>query len=96
VRDFAVRRALGASTGDVLRLVATSAARVIAAGAVIGLVLAAALGRFVGTILFGVQPLDPATFVAVTLVLGLTGAVSIAGPALRAVRIDPAAALRGE
>ena len=96
VRDFAVRRALGATTSDVLRLVAGSAVRVVAAGTVIGLVLSTLLGRLLGTMLFGVQPLDPMTFVAVTMVLGLTAAVSIAGPAWRATRIDPAAALRGE
>ena len=44
--------------------------------------------------LFGVQPLDFVTFAVVTMVLGLTAALSIAGPALRAARIDPAQALR--
>jgi putative ABC transport system permease protein len=96
VRDFGVRRALGATTGDVLRLVIGSAARLIATGAVIGLVLAAALGRLLATVLFGVQPLDPITFASVTTVLALTTALAIAGPAWRAARIDPAVALRGE
>ena len=45
--------------------------------------------------LFGVEPLDPATFALVTLVLAVTGAIAIAGPAWRATRIDPVAALRG-
>jgi putative ABC transport system permease protein len=96
VRDFGVRRALGATTSDVLRLVAGSAVRMIAAGAVIGLTLAAVLGRLLGTVLFGVQPLDPLTFAAVTIVLALTAAVATAGPAWRATRIDPAVALRSE
>ena len=96
VRDFGVRRALGATTGDVLRLVVGSAVRVVAAGAALGLMLAAVLSRLIATVLFGVQPLDPLTFVSVTLLLALTAAVSIAGPAWRAVRIDPAAALRSE
>jgi putative ABC transport system permease protein len=96
VRDFAVRRALGATTSDVLRLVLGSAARVIATGAVIGLLLSTVLGRLLGTMLFGVQPLDPMTFATVTIVLALTAAVSTAGPAWRAVRIDPAVALRSE
>ena len=68
----------------------------IAAGAVIGLVLSAVLGRLLATMLFGVQPLDPLTFAFVTIVLALTAAVAIAGPAWRATRIDPAVALRGE
>lgn len=96
VRDYGVRRALGASTSDVLSLVAGSAIRVIAIGAVIGLALSAVLGRLLATMLFGVQPLDPLTFASVTIVLALTAAVSIAGPAWRATRIDPAVALRGE
>jgi putative ABC transport system permease protein len=96
VRDFGVRRALGATTGDVLRLVIVSAVRVIATGAVIGLGLSTVLGRLLATMLFGVQPLDPMTFAFVTIVLALTAAVATAGPAWRASRIDPAAALRTE
>ena len=94
VRDFGVRRALGASANDILRLVTVSAARVIATGAVIGLVLAAILGRLIESVLFGVRPLDLTTFGLVTVVLAVTGALAIAGPAWRAVRVDPAAALR--
>jgi putative ABC transport system permease protein len=94
VRDFGVRRALGATTNDILRLVMAGAARVIATGAVIGLVLAAMLGRLIESVLFGVRPLDLTTFAVVTIVLGVTAAVAIAGPAWRAMRIDPAAALR--
>jgi putative ABC transport system permease protein len=96
VRDFGVRRALGATTGDVLRLVIGSAARVIVAGAAIGLILSIAFGRLVATMLFGVQPLDPVTFGAVGIVLALTAAISIAGPAWRVTRIDPVVALRAE
>ena len=96
VRDIGVRRALGATTTDVFRLVIGSTVRVIAVGAVIGLVLAAGLGRLVSTMLFGVEPLDPATFALVTLVLAMTGAIAIAGPAWRATRIDPVAALGGD
>jgi putative ABC transport system permease protein len=96
VRDFGVRRALGATSRDVLRLVVGSAVRVVAAGTIIGLVLSAVLGRLLATMLFGVEPMDPMTFAAVTSVLGVTAAVSIAGPAWRAIRVDPAVALRSE
>lgn len=96
VRDFGVRRALGATTGDVLRLVVGGALRVIATGAAVGLVLSAAMSRLLATMLYGVEPLDPATFLSVTIALALTAAVAIAGPAWRATRIDPAIALRGE
>jgi putative ABC transport system permease protein len=94
VRDFGVRRALGATTNDVLRLVIGSAARVLATGAVIGLALASAFGRLIETMLFGVRPLDPPTFVFVMVALAVTAALAVAGPAWRAVRIDPATALR--
>src|SRR3954471_13849308 len=94
VRDFGVRRALGATTGDIVRIVTTGAARVIAIGAAIGFVLAALTGRLIGSMLFGVKPLDLTTFAIVMLVLGVTAALSIAAPAWRGTRIDPAAALR--
>jgi putative ABC transport system permease protein len=95
-RDFGVRRALGASTGDVVRLVAGRAVRVIGVGAIVGLVLAPMIGRLLETMLFGVQPLDPATLFAVAAVVAVGALVSAAGPALRATRIDPARALRSE
>ena len=96
VRDIGVRRALGATTHDVLRLVIANAARVVATGAAIGLVLSAASGRLIETMLFGVRPLDLTTFAFVTIVLGITATLSIAGPAWRAARIDPAVALRNK
>jgi putative ABC transport system permease protein len=94
VRDFGVRRALGATTGDVMRLVIGDAARVVVAGAVIGLILSAGLGRFIVTMLFNVRPLDFVTFAMVVLVIAVTATLAIAGPAWRASRIDPAEALR--
>jgi ABC-type antimicrobial peptide transport system permease subunit len=78
----------------VIRLVAGNAIRVIALGAIIGLVASAMAGRLIVSMLFGVQPLDFWTFALVTVVIGVTAALSIAGPAWRAVRIDPAAVLR--
>jgi putative ABC transport system permease protein len=95
-RDFGVRRALGATTGDVLRHVAGSASRVIGTGVVIGLVLSTIWGRLLATMLFGVQPLDPMTFASVLIVVVLTAALSAAAPAWRATRIDPMDALRAD
>jgi putative ABC transport system permease protein len=94
VRDFGVRRALGATTSDVLRLVISDAVRVVATGVAIGLALSAASGRLIQTMLFGVSPLDLPTFALVTIVLGVTAALAIVGPAWHAARIDPAVALR--
>ncbi|MBK5255226.1 MAG: ABC transporter permease [Vicinamibacteria bacterium] len=94
VRDLGVRRALGASTNDVVRLVVSSALRVIGGGAVVGLMLAVGFSRLIVSVLFEVQPLDLMTFGAVTAILVMAAAVSVAGPAWRAATVDPAAALR--
>jgi putative ABC transport system permease protein len=94
VRDIGVRRALGATTGDVFRLIVANAVRVVGAGAAIGLALSIVGGRLIQTMLFGVRPLDLPTLAAVTLLLAAIAAVSILGPAWRAARIDPAVALR--
>jgi putative ABC transport system permease protein len=96
VRDFGVRRALGATSNDVMQLVVRDAMRVIAIGAGVGLILSAMAGRMITSMLFGVQPLDVLTFGFVIAVLGVTAAISVAGPAWRAVRIDPAVALRNK
>jgi putative ABC transport system permease protein len=96
VREFGLRIALGATAGTVWRLVVGGALRVIAAGVAIGLVLAALTSRLLTSMLFGVEPLDAATFVGVTALLALTAICSTVGPALRAIRVDPAATLRGE
>ena len=94
VREIGLRRALGATTGEVLRLVAVSGGRVVVAGAVIGIALSILAARLLTTMLFGVQPFDAATVAGVGAVLLVTTAASIAGPAWRASRIDPAVALR--
>jgi putative ABC transport system permease protein len=96
VREFAVRIALGASTGQVLGLVFGGAARVVGAGAAIGLIAAAVLSRTISAFLFGVEPIDPLTFVSVTIILTLTAAAACAMPAFRAARIDPAVTFRSE
>jgi putative ABC transport system permease protein len=95
-REFGVRIALGATTGHVLGLVLGSAARVIAAGVILGLGAALILAETVSAFLFGVQPRDPVTFASVAMVLLVTAAVACAMPALRATRVDPVVAFRNE
>ena len=95
-REFGVRIALGARPVDVLSLVLNGATRVIAGGIFLGLVSAAALGQTVSAFLFGVRPIDPLTFGAVTLVLIVTALAATAAPAIRAARVDPVEAFRNE
>ena len=96
VREIGVRRALGARAGDVLRLVAGSGGRVIAAGALAGLALAALGGRLIATMLFGVAPFDPVTYAGVTALVAATAMLAMAPPVWRALRVDPVIALRND
>jgi putative ABC transport system permease protein len=95
-REFGVRIALGATTADVLRLVLRRGLLLTGAGLLAGLLLAVALGRTLGSLLFEVGPRDPATFAAVAAMLGLTALLACALPAWRAARVDPITALRTE
>jgi predicted permease len=95
-REIGVRMALGASRGDVLRLVLTRALRIVAGGVIGGLAGAAAVTRVLQAFLFGVTPTDPIAFAAVTLLLMAVGVTAAWLPARRAMRIDPAVALRAE
>jgi ABC-type antimicrobial peptide transport system permease subunit len=96
IREFGIRIALGATASSILRMVLGSAARVLAAGTLIGLVLAALLAQSIATFLFGVKPFDPLTFTGVVVVLGITAAVASLIPAHRASRVDPVVAFRNE
>jgi putative ABC transport system permease protein len=66
----------------------------IAAGTLVGLALAFALSKTIAAFLFGVQPIDPVTFVGVVVVLAATAALAAAVPAWRAARVDPVVAFR--
>jgi putative ABC transport system permease protein len=94
VREFGVRLALGATGANVLALVLGSASRMVMAGTVIGLAVAASLSGSLTAFLFGVQPLDATTFVSVALVIAGAGIGASMVPAVRAARIDPARVFR--
>ena len=96
MREFGVRMALGATKTDMLQLVLGSAAGVVAAGVAVGLLVAALASRVLETVLFGVRPLDPATFGAVVAVLALAAALSTAIPAWRTTRVNPATIMKAE
>jgi putative ABC transport system permease protein len=95
-RELAVRLALGAKSADIVRAVASRTARVVLAGTAIGVALAAMFTRWLTTLLYGVSPFDPLTFVVVLGILTLTALVAGAAPAWRALRIEPAVAFRQE
>jgi putative ABC transport system permease protein len=96
MREMGIRLALGAGQPAVLRLVMSQGARLTIIGLVAGLAGAAALTRLMATMLYGVSPLDPATFVLTGVVLGLVAAGASYFPARRATRVDPVVALRAE
>jgi predicted permease len=93
-RDIGVRMALGATPAKVSRAVLWEAARWVAAGALIGILLSWTTARVVSSFLHGVTPWDPVTWVGVLLLLAATLGAAVLRPALRAARIDPMNALR--
>jgi len=94
--EIGVRVALGAQTRDVLKLVIGEGLMMASLGIVLGLAASAGLTRLMASLLFGVSATDPATFVAVTLLLLSVSLLACYLPARRAVKVDPLAALRYE
>ena len=94
-QEFGVRQALGATRADILRLVMTSAAAMTAVGLLAGVALAIGSTSILASLLYRVEPSDPVTFAGVSAVLLVTAALAAYVPALRATRINAAAALRG-
>ncbi len=95
-REIGVRAALGASAFDIARLILSSGMKIIAIGLAAGTVASIAATRLLESSLFGVSPTDPGTFAMVVVVLLLVTVVAQIVPVARAVRIDPALALRAE
>jgi putative ABC transport system permease protein len=95
-REFGVRIALGAGALDVVRLVLREGVVLIGLGLLLGIFAALALGQLVQSMLFGVEPHDPATFIAIVGLLALVALAACLIPAWRATRVDPATALRAE
>jgi ABC-type antimicrobial peptide transport system permease subunit len=88
--------ALGAQPWDVSRLVLGQGLRLVGIGLAVGAVGAVGLTRLLTSFLYGVNPLDPVTFLAVAAALSLAGLVACWLPARRAARVDPMEALRCE
>jgi putative ABC transport system permease protein len=94
--EMGVRMAVGAERRDVIRLVLGEGMRLVGAGALIGAVLAVALGRVVAALLYETSPLDIGAFAVAALVLTTTAAVACWAPAHRAAGVDPVRVMRGD
>lgn len=93
-QEIGIRLALGAQVHDVRSMVIVQGMRLVLVGAVIGLVSAMSLTRFIASFLFGVQVWDPEALIAAPLLLSAVALVATWIPASRASRVDPIAALR--
>ena len=93
-REIAIRSAIGAQPGDILRLLAGQAARPILAGLIVGGLASAFLTRALAGILYQVSARDPLTFAAVPLLLAVGALAACLMPARRALRLDPVTLLR--
>jgi putative ABC transport system permease protein len=95
-QEIGVRMAVGAKPADVLRFIVLQAAGPVAAGVMAGMLGATGLGRYLGSLLYGVRPGDPMTLGLVSLSLICVAGLATLLPARRAARVDPMAALRNE
>ncbi len=93
-KELAVRRALGAQTVDVVRLVVGQGMRLVAIGLTAGLVSAIPLARLLEKLLFGISPWDFNAYIGAIAALGIAALLAILLPAIRAAAIDPLIALR--
>jgi predicted permease len=94
--EMGVRVALGATGGDIVSILVGSGAKLAAIGLACGLAIALAAGRLIESMLYGVRLRDPLAIGGAVLLLGAAALVAALIPALRASRVDPALALRGE
>jgi ABC-type antimicrobial peptide transport system permease subunit len=95
-QEIGIRLALGASAGDVRRLVIGQGMTLAVAGVIVGLVSSFGLARVIATLLFGVTARDPLVFIAAPLVLTAVAFVGVWLPSRRAVAVDPVIALRAD
>jgi len=95
-KEVGIRLSLGADAGSVTRMLTRSGMKLVAIGGVLGLSLSAAMAQLLSRLLYGVPALDPVTFMAVPVLLGLVALLASWIPARRVTRLDPVSALRAE
>jgi ABC-type antimicrobial peptide transport system permease subunit len=95
-REIGVRMALGATASAVRRMVVSQGARVVVLGAVIGVAVALASTRVLGSLLFGVKPVDPIVFAAMSAMMVVIGGLASYIPARRASSVNPIESLRSD
>lgn len=93
-QEIGVRMALGAQPRDILTLVVGQGVWLVGVGLAVGLLAAFGVGRLLRSMLFGISPADPVTFIAVPLALGAMALAASYIPAFRATKVDPIQALR--
>jgi predicted permease len=96
IREIGIRIALGATRRAILALLIGHGMSIALVGIALGIVAASVLGRFMRALLFGVEPSDPLTFVAIASLLGAVTLVASYVPARRAMRVDPLVSLKTE
>jgi ABC-type antimicrobial peptide transport system permease subunit len=95
-REVGVRLALGAQPSELLTMIVAQAAKLAGVGIVIGVIAAALIAPLLNSQLYGIESFDPATFIIVPIALLAIAAMAALVPAMKAMRIDPLAALRIE
>ena len=93
-QEIGIRMALGAEQGTILKLVVGQGLLLVAASIVLGVIGALGTAELLSSMLFGISPRDPTTYVAVSSVLGLVAALACYLPARRASTVSPQTALR--
>lgn len=94
--EIGVRMTMGATKLDILQLMGVQGLRMLVAGTVVGLLMAAISSHALSSLLFGVQPNDALSFVSVSLLLATVGGLATLVPACQAMRVEPSQALRHE
>ena len=93
-REIGIRLAIGATRASVFRLIVSSGARLVAVGAAAGFVMAVGLGFSLRSLLIGVKPTDPVTYVSVFVILTAVAIAACVLPARRAASVNPVTTLR--